>query len=117
MAQPSRRNKDEERDERLTVFFKNKREEKVDRETFFKMARAKCPELAQAFAECSRGRGLSLLFMCRDHSKAYNDCVKQYSGEEALARYRAQQSEIRRKKEELQQLEQDIDNWFASKKQ
>ncbi|PWN97926.1 hypothetical protein FA09DRAFT_330090 [Tilletiopsis washingtonensis] len=44
----------------------------------------KCDALVREFAECSTGRTVSIAWACRGQHKALQNCLKQYTSEEAM---------------------------------
>ncbi|ETI47379.1 hypothetical protein F441_08371 [Phytophthora nicotianae CJ01A1] len=60
------------------------------------IAIAKCRSVSEKFAECAKANGLMVAFKCRDHNKALNACLHQYTNDEQFEIYRK-----RREKEML----------------
>jgi hypothetical protein len=77
--------KDHSRDGRLS--FRNFAEHQMRRE-LKEDAMEKCNIPIKAFAECGREEGLMVVFRCRDFSRAVNECLTIYNGEEAWQRYK-----------------------------
>ena len=51
-------------------------------------ARKKCDEKIKAFAECANTNGLMVVFRCREHNDAMNNCLHQYTNEAAFDAFR-----------------------------
>ncbi|KAK1938044.1 COX assembly mitochondrial [Phytophthora citrophthora] len=52
------------------------------------IAISKCHSVAEKFAECAKANGLMVVFKCRDHNKAFNACLHQYTNDEQFEIYR-----------------------------
>ncbi|POM71809.1 Alpha-N-acetylglucosaminidase (NAGLU) [Phytophthora palmivora] len=52
------------------------------------IAISKCHSVAEKFAECAKANGLMVVFKCRDHNKALNACLHQYTNDEQFEIYR-----------------------------
>ncbi|KDN42504.1 hypothetical protein K437DRAFT_237726 [Tilletiaria anomala UBC 951] len=63
-----------------------------EQETLLKQTKAdalkKCDEFVKAFADCSRGRTISVAWACRGDHKAMQGCLRQYTSEEAMDKVR-----------------------------
>ncbi|PWN93968.1 hypothetical protein FA10DRAFT_264565 [Acaromyces ingoldii] len=44
----------------------------------------KCDDVVKDFAQCSSGRTVSVAWACRDQHRKLQDCLKQYTGPEAM---------------------------------
>ena len=86
--------KDAGRDSRLAI--SNYAEYEMRKE-LAASARAKCDTTIRAFAECAKEQSMMVVFNCREHNRAMNQCLSAYSTEEAFAAYKA------RRFDELQQ--------------
>ncbi|CAI5725519.1 unnamed protein product [Hyaloperonospora brassicae] len=64
------------------------------------IAIAKCRSVAEQFAECSKANGLMMVFRCRDHNRALNACLKQYTNDEEFEKYRQQRERSMAEEEE-----------------
>ncbi|XP_057815212.2 uncharacterized protein LOC131028862 isoform X2 [Cryptomeria japonica] len=47
-----------------------------------------CDHYAAIFAECARGRTLSVAWRCREQAKKLNTCLHQYTNDEVLEEYK-----------------------------
>jgi hypothetical protein len=52
------------------------------------IAIANCRTVSEKFAECAKANGLMVVFRCRDHNKAFNACLHQYTNDESFEQYR-----------------------------
>lgn len=52
------------------------------------IAIATCRNISEKFAECAKANGLMVVFKCRDHNKALNACLHQYTNDEQFEIYR-----------------------------
>lgn len=73
----------------------NQAEHKL-RQELSDIAIAKCRDVSEKFAECAKANGFKVVFKCRDHNKALNECLHQFTNDE--------QFEIYRKKREKEML-------------
>lgn len=48
----------------------------------------KCADVTAKFGQCARENGLMVVIKCRDHNKAMNDCLHQYTNPEQFELYR-----------------------------
>ncbi|CAM6089023.1 unnamed protein product [Calypogeia fissa] len=49
-----------------------------------------CDNMIAKFAECAKGRTLSVVWTCRSQSRDLNECLHQYTNDEVLAEYKRQ---------------------------
>jgi hypothetical protein len=77
--------KDASRQGRLS--FRNRAEQLLRRD-MKEEAIQTCKVQIGEFAECSKANGLMVVFRCRDHLKAMNDCMAVHNGEEAWQKYK-----------------------------
>lgn len=54
------------------------------------IAIAKCRSVSEQFAECAKANGFMVVFKCRDHNKALNACLHQFTNDEQFEIYRKQ---------------------------
>jgi COX assembly protein 1 len=52
------------------------------------IARKKCDDDIKAFAKCAEVNGLMVVFRCREHNNAMNNCLHQYTNEAAFDAFR-----------------------------
>ena len=78
--------KDAGRDSRLAI--SNYAEYEMRKE-LAAIARAKCDTTIRAFAECAKEQSMMVVFNCRQHNRAMNECLSQYSTEQAFEAYKA----------------------------
>lgn len=57
------------------------------------IALTKCRDITAQFAECAKASGYMVAFKCREHNKAMNACLHQYTNEEQFAIYRAKREQ------------------------
>jgi len=51
-------------------------------------ARRRCEHLASTFADCCRGRTLSVIWVCRPQMKELNECLKEHTNDAVLEEYK-----------------------------
>lgn len=49
-----------------------------------------CDHVVAKFADCAKGRTLSVVWACRTQSKEMNECLHQFTSDEVLAEYKRQ---------------------------
>ena len=84
-AETKARIKDAGRDGRLS--FRNFAEHQMRRE-FKDMALEKCSQHVKDFAVCAEEQGLMVVFNCRHHSKALNECMAIHNSNDAFEKYK-----------------------------
>lgn len=89
-AEAKARIKDAGREGRLS--FRNFAEHQMRRE-FKDMALDKCSEHVRRFALCAEEQGLMVVFNCRHHSKALNECMAVHNSPEAFEKYMVEHKE------------------------
>ena len=89
-AETKARIKEAGRDGRLS--FRNFAEHQMRRE-FKDMALAKCSQHVKEFALCAEEQGLLVVFKCRHHSKALNECMALHNSNEAFEKYKEDHKE------------------------
>ena len=89
-AETKARIKDAGRDGRLS--FRNFAEHQMRRE-FKDMALEKCSHHVKDFAVCAEEQGLMVVFNCRHHSKALNECMAIHNSNEAFEKYKEEHKE------------------------
>ena len=62
-------------------------------EELHEIALAKCDTTIKAFVECSKDNGLLVVFNCRAHNAAMNDCLTSYKNADQFAKYKALREE------------------------
>lgn len=67
----------------MVPILKNKAENRIMRELKEVAIRA-CDDHIRALAQCAEGRLLSVVWYCRSHSKAVDECMRKFGRDEAL---------------------------------
>ncbi len=52
------------------------------------MALDQCKPKIEEFVKCSKESGLLVVFKCRDHNKAMNECLNSYNTKEKFEEYK-----------------------------
>eukprot|EP00613_Pedinella_sp_CCMP2098_P003139 CAMPEP_0171639018 /NCGR_PEP_ID=MMETSP0990-20121206/29402_1 /TAXON_ID=483369 /ORGANISM="non described non described, Strain CCMP2098" /LENGTH=92 /DNA_ID=CAMNT_0012212553 /DNA_START=46 /DNA_END=324 /DNA_ORIENTATION=+ len=52
------------------------------------IARNKCDETIKTFAECAQANGLGVVFFCRQKNNAMNECLHQFTNEDAFEEFK-----------------------------
>ncbi|KAH9540102.1 hypothetical protein CY35_15G091700 [Sphagnum magellanicum] len=52
-----------------------------------------CDSMVAKFAECAKGRTLSVVWSCRAEARVLNDCLHQYTNDEVLEKFKKQYEE------------------------
>ncbi|KMS93493.1 hypothetical protein BVRB_030920, partial [Beta vulgaris subsp. vulgaris] len=63
-------------------------EEEQVRRRMFAEARLKCDATIKVFAECAKGRSVSVLWACRELNKKMNACLHQFTNSEYFEQYK-----------------------------
>lgn len=63
------------------------------RREFKDMALEKCSQHVKDFALCAEEQGLMVVFNCRHHSKALNECMAIHNSNEAFEKYKEEHKE------------------------
>jgi len=53
-----------------------------------KRAQAKCKDLFEIYANCTRPRTISIVWACREELAQANECTKRYNNDETLNEYK-----------------------------
>jgi COX assembly mitochondrial protein 1 len=81
------------------------------RNLYYKRVRDKCAHVVKDFADCARGRTISVAWHCKEQQLAMNSCMLQYANkrEQDLAReewFESLRERTRKKEEDLRQVEE-----------
>ena len=68
-------------------------EEKL-RRMFLHDVREKCKDKVSAYAKCAKEEGFMVVFRCREHQTAANECVKQFSSDAQYADYKREKTAL-----------------------
>lgn len=81
---------DDARDSRLKW---SKRAEYEVRKELSMIATKKCDSFLKAFSECAKEQNLMVVFNCRKHNREMNECLHQYTNDEAFEAYKLKRSQ------------------------